>query len=186
MLVPSWIADDSPIADPLGRGENMVRFLRMLRHPKNRAPGRPFQLDPWQERIVRRAYLDHIGQPTKGGHWRFSAGDVLAVSIIRAARGAGVSLEDAAALQAVVYPDVWDLIVGETGGDPLPVIVWRAEASIRDMLSQQPSIDGQRVSLRARSASAFGTSIALPSWRLASRTSTCAASLPGSRRRSSS
>jgi phage terminase large subunit-like protein len=50
---PEWIYDGSPIADPLGRGERAVRFLRLLRHPKS---GRSFQLDPWQERIVRRIY----------------------------------------------------------------------------------------------------------------------------------
>ncbi|AJE47189.1 Phage terminase-like protein [Celeribacter indicus] len=37
----------------MGFGERAVTFLRMLRHPKS---GRAFQLDPWQERIVRRIY----------------------------------------------------------------------------------------------------------------------------------
>lgn len=50
---PAWIYDGSEIPDPLGFGERAVRFLRMLRHPKS---GRAFQLDPWQERIVRRIY----------------------------------------------------------------------------------------------------------------------------------
>ena len=50
---PEWIYDGSPIPDPLGFGERAVRFLRMLRHPKS---GKAFQLDPWQERIVRRIY----------------------------------------------------------------------------------------------------------------------------------
>lgn len=50
---PEWIYDGSPIPDPLGRGERAVRFLRSLRHPKS---GMAFQLDPWQERIVRRIY----------------------------------------------------------------------------------------------------------------------------------
>lgn len=50
---PDWIYDGSPIPDPLGFGERAVRFLRALKHPKS---GRPFQLDPWQERIVRRIY----------------------------------------------------------------------------------------------------------------------------------
>jgi len=53
---PSWIFSDAPIPDPLGYGERAVTFLRRLRHPKNPARGRPFQLDPWQERIVRRIY----------------------------------------------------------------------------------------------------------------------------------
>jgi phage terminase large subunit-like protein len=50
---PDWIYDGSPIADPQGFGERAVRFLRSLRHPKS---GTAFQLDPWQERIVRRIY----------------------------------------------------------------------------------------------------------------------------------
>lgn len=50
---PEWIYDGTPIPDPLGFGERAVRFLRMMKHPKS---GLPFQLDPWQERIVRRIY----------------------------------------------------------------------------------------------------------------------------------
>lgn len=50
---PDWIYDGSAIPDPLGRGDRAVRFLRALKHPKS---GLPFQLDPWQERIVRRIY----------------------------------------------------------------------------------------------------------------------------------
>ncbi|WP_406736982.1 terminase large subunit [Thioclava sp. GXIMD4215] len=50
---PTWIYDGSEIPDPLGFGERAVRFLRMLKHPKS---GKPFQLDPWQERVVRRIY----------------------------------------------------------------------------------------------------------------------------------
>ncbi len=50
---PDWIYDGSPIDDPLGFGERAVKFLRLLKHPKS---GLPFQLDPWQERIVRRIY----------------------------------------------------------------------------------------------------------------------------------
>lgn len=53
---PAWVFDDSEIPDPLGRGEAAVRWLRALRHPKSRAPRNAFQLDPWQERIVRRIY----------------------------------------------------------------------------------------------------------------------------------
>jgi phage terminase large subunit-like protein len=57
LLTPlTWVFDDSPIPDPFGYGERAVRFLRALRHPKSRLPGRAFQLDPWQERIVRRIY----------------------------------------------------------------------------------------------------------------------------------
>ncbi|MBB05604.1 MAG: terminase [Pseudooceanicola sp.] len=50
---PDWIYDGSDIADPMGHGERAVKFLRMLRHPKS---GKAFQLDLWQERIVRRIY----------------------------------------------------------------------------------------------------------------------------------
>lgn len=53
---PTWLFDGSPIPDPLGHGERAVRFLRALKHPKNPARGNPFQLDPWQERIIRRIY----------------------------------------------------------------------------------------------------------------------------------
>lgn len=53
---PAWIYDGSPIPDPLGHGERAVTFLRRLRHPNSDAPGRAFQLYPWQERIVRRIY----------------------------------------------------------------------------------------------------------------------------------
>lgn len=56
MLAPAWISDGSEIPDPLGRGEEAVRFLRWLKHPKNPAPGHPFQLDPWQERVTRAIY----------------------------------------------------------------------------------------------------------------------------------
>lgn len=53
---PAWIYDGSEIPDPFGRGERAVEFLRRLRHPKSILPGKAFQLDPWQERIVRRIY----------------------------------------------------------------------------------------------------------------------------------
>ncbi|TJV71058.1 MAG: terminase large subunit [Mesorhizobium sp.] len=61
---PEWIYDGSPIEDPFGHGERAVRFLRALKHPKSRAPKRAFQLDPWQERIIRRIYgpRDEQGQ----------------------------------------------------------------------------------------------------------------------------
>lgn len=53
---PTWIYDGSVIPDPLGHGDRAVRFLRALKHPASTAPGHAFQLDPWQERIVRRIY----------------------------------------------------------------------------------------------------------------------------------
>jgi phage terminase large subunit-like protein len=56
MLTPDWINDGSTIPDPLGYGKRAVDWLRRLKHPKNPAPGRPFQLDPWQERVVRAIY----------------------------------------------------------------------------------------------------------------------------------
>ncbi|OCJ05259.1 terminase [Rhizobium sp. AC44/96] len=53
---PDWVFDNSPIADPFGFGERAVNFLRALKHPKNPLPGNAFQLDRWQERIVRAIY----------------------------------------------------------------------------------------------------------------------------------
>lgn len=53
---PGWIFDGSEIPDPFGYGDRAVRFLRLLRHPKSRLPGRAFDLPSWQERIVRRIY----------------------------------------------------------------------------------------------------------------------------------
>ncbi|WP_242217274.1 terminase large subunit [Shinella zoogloeoides] len=44
------------IPDPFGYGQRAVDFLRGLKHPKSRLPGNGFQLDPWQERIVRQIY----------------------------------------------------------------------------------------------------------------------------------
>lgn len=44
------------IPDPLGYGQRAVDFLRSLKHPKSRLPDRRFQLDPWQEKIVRQIY----------------------------------------------------------------------------------------------------------------------------------
>jgi phage terminase large subunit-like protein len=53
---PHWIYDGSPIEDTFGHGERAVQFLRWLKHPKSKLPGKGFQLDPWLERIVRRIY----------------------------------------------------------------------------------------------------------------------------------
>lgn len=52
----SWIFDGSPIPDPFGYGQRAVDFLRKLKHPKSRLPGKAFDLPGWQERIVRRIY----------------------------------------------------------------------------------------------------------------------------------
>ncbi len=54
--VTSWIFDDSEIPDPFGYGERAVKFLRILKHPKSTRDDKAFQLDPWQERIVRAIY----------------------------------------------------------------------------------------------------------------------------------
>lgn len=56
MLRPDWIDAPELIPDPLHFGEKVVRFLRKLRHPKSNLPGKPFQLDAWQEAIIRRIY----------------------------------------------------------------------------------------------------------------------------------
>lgn len=56
MLRPAWIDAPETIADPLGHGQRAVDFLRKLKHPKNPALGHPFQLDPWQEAIIRAIY----------------------------------------------------------------------------------------------------------------------------------
>lgn len=55
-VIPSWITDNSEIPDPFGYGERAVTWLRRLKHPKNPAKGQPFQLDPWQERVIRKMY----------------------------------------------------------------------------------------------------------------------------------
>ncbi|PZP72304.1 MAG: terminase [Delftia acidovorans] len=55
---PAWVFDDSPIPDPHGKGERAVQFLKALRHPKSALEGRSFQLDRWQERIIRKVYGD--------------------------------------------------------------------------------------------------------------------------------
>ncbi len=53
VVYPEWLFDGSPIPDPLGHGERAVQWLRRNKHPKNPAPGHPFQLAEWQERIIR-------------------------------------------------------------------------------------------------------------------------------------
>lgn len=53
---PAWLFDDTPIADPLGEGERAMRFIEdTLRHPKSTAVDRAVTLDPWQERLIRKA-----------------------------------------------------------------------------------------------------------------------------------
>jgi phage terminase large subunit-like protein len=53
---PEWLFDGSPIEDTFGDGERAVQWLRRNRHPKNPAPGHPFQLDEIQERIIRATF----------------------------------------------------------------------------------------------------------------------------------
>lgn len=61
-----WIFDDSPIPDPHGKGERAIKFIRALKHPKSTLPGQQFQLDLWQERIIRRV----IGDTDENGQRR--------------------------------------------------------------------------------------------------------------------
>lgn len=53
VIRPEWLFDGSPIEDTFGDGERAVQWLRRNKHPKNPAPGHPFHLDEWQERIIR-------------------------------------------------------------------------------------------------------------------------------------
>ena len=55
-VTPSWITNGEPIDDPFGHGERAVQWLRRLKHPKNPARGHPFQLDEWQELVLRKLY----------------------------------------------------------------------------------------------------------------------------------
>ena len=55
MMSPTF-STSAETDDPFGYGDRAVRWLRMLKHPKNRKPGHPFQLDPWQENVVRAIY----------------------------------------------------------------------------------------------------------------------------------
>jgi phage terminase large subunit-like protein len=50
------LAKMAAIPDPFGYGQRAVNFLRGLKHPKSRLPDKAFQLDDWQEEIVRRIY----------------------------------------------------------------------------------------------------------------------------------
>jgi phage terminase large subunit-like protein len=60
-----WIFDNSNIPDPHGKGERAVKFIKALKHPKSTAKGRAFQLDYWQERIIRRVYGDTLPDGTR-------------------------------------------------------------------------------------------------------------------------
>lgn len=56
MLRPDWIDNPDLIPDPLKYGQRAVDFIRKLKHPKNPAHGHPFQLDPWQEAVIKAIY----------------------------------------------------------------------------------------------------------------------------------
>lgn len=57
MLRPAWIDAPETIPDPYGYGQRAVDFLRKLKHPKGRRrDGYAFQLDAWQEAIIRAIY----------------------------------------------------------------------------------------------------------------------------------
>lgn len=60
----AWLFDDSPIPDPHGKGQRAIDFIRALKHPMSSLPGKAFQLDRWQERIIRRVIgdTDETGQ----------------------------------------------------------------------------------------------------------------------------
>ena len=55
-----WIFNDTALPDPHGFGERAVKFIKALRHPKSNLPKKAFQLDTWQERIIRRGYGDTL------------------------------------------------------------------------------------------------------------------------------
>lgn len=61
-LLPNlaWIFDDSPLPDPHGKGAAAVKFIKALKHPKSKLPGKAFDLSPWQERIVLKVYGDTL------------------------------------------------------------------------------------------------------------------------------
>jgi phage terminase large subunit-like protein len=61
---PSWLWSTDPIPDPVGRADRAVRFVQKLRLHEGRFAGRPFPLQDWQERIIRRIYgpVDELGR----------------------------------------------------------------------------------------------------------------------------
>ena len=55
---PAWTFTDDPLPDPHGRGEQAVRFVKLLKVHEGARAGQTFPLDHWQERILRRIYGD--------------------------------------------------------------------------------------------------------------------------------
>lgn len=58
MSGPDWLKGNDPLPDPHGRGERAVQFLTRLKLHEGKYDGQPFELAPWQERLVRRVYGD--------------------------------------------------------------------------------------------------------------------------------
>lgn len=93
---PQWIYDNSPIPDPFGYGERAVEFLRRLKHPKSTLHRKQFQLDPWQERIVRAIY----------GPRNADGSRIVSTAIILVGRGnRKTSLSSALALLHTIGPE---------------------------------------------------------------------------------
>lgn len=57
---PAWLFDDSPIPDPMGKGERAVRFVKNLTLTEGPQAGKPMSeaLTRPQERLIRRVYGD--------------------------------------------------------------------------------------------------------------------------------
>ncbi|MGN8117515.1 terminase large subunit [Labrys sp. 22185] len=53
---PHWIYDGSPIEDPFGYGQRAVDFVRSLKHPQSKLPGKPLIIPMWVERYLMRVY----------------------------------------------------------------------------------------------------------------------------------
>lgn len=105
MLRPDWIDHPELIPDPMGRGQLAVKWLRMLMHPKSNLAGKQFQLDPWQEAIIRAIY---------GPRDEFGNRIIRRVVIVVPRGGRKTSLSAALTLLHLVGPEsqMGQLIVG--------------------------------------------------------------------------
>lgn len=54
----AWLTGEEPLADPHGKGERAVQFVKRLRLFEGARAGQTFPLARWQERIIRRVYGD--------------------------------------------------------------------------------------------------------------------------------